>query len=74
MIAHAFVVSLKPDDVLLVDHASGYGGHRSERADERFHLDALSVVGIKGAVHLEGKQTQTYFQEDDHGDYVVVYE
>ncbi len=69
-----FTVSLKPNEVLLVDHAYNYGGHNSERADERFNLEALGIVGVKGEVHLEGKQTQTFFQEDSQGDYVVVYD
>ena len=69
-----FKVSLNSDEVLLVAHTYNYGGHRSERADEGFYLEALSVDGVRGSVHLIGKQTRTYVQEDSNGDYVVSYE
>ena len=69
-----FMVSVAPNEALLVDYTFNYRGHNSESSELHFDLEALSITGAKGTMRLEGRQTQTQFQEHESGDYVIAYE
>src|SRR5687768_6405012 len=48
-LAKAFKVSVAPDEVLLLDSVSNYGGDENE-----FALDSIKIEGANGSIDLEG--------------------
>lgn len=68
-----FIVSVAPNEGLLVDYTHNYPGHDSESSELLFDLDSLTITGVKGTIRLEGKQAQTEFKNES-GNYVIAYE
>jgi hypothetical protein len=64
-----FIISLAPNEVLLVERSINCGG----REEERFDISFVKIEGAQGTILASGHQALREFKQEDSHKYIIRY-